>query len=85
MLGFVSFGYLAHSLVADHYQYLALIAVVALVPALVSRIKINAAWMSLAVSIAGSYRGSFRGTDLAAKSALLRSYYAVRGDPAKKS
>jgi protein O-mannosyl-transferase len=47
MLGFLTFGFLAHSLVADHYQYLALIAIVAVAAAWVSRIKANAAGISV--------------------------------------
>jgi tetratricopeptide (TPR) repeat protein len=45
MLGLVTFGFLSHSLVADHYQYLALVAIVALAAALVDRIKADAAGM----------------------------------------
>ncbi len=87
VMGFTDVGFMKYSLVADHYQHIAIIGVIALAAAGWSIM----AWASAAESpLAGNRRrpggsGNSYISDLAAKWDLSRPHHTVSGDAGKKS
>ena len=87
VMGFTDVGFMKYSLVADHYQHIAIIGLITLVSAGLSvwRQRAKGIMHSRGYSRSHSCGGIAHFADMAAKWNLSRCNYAISGSPGKKS